>query len=41
MKSEKFGWGNIKDQEGVCWRCGQENHVAKNCITNMPEDIKQ
>lgn len=41
MKSEKFGWGNMKDQEGVCWRCGQENHVAKNCIANMPEDIKQ
>ena len=30
----------MKDQEEVYWRCGQENHMVKICIANMPEDVK-
>jgi hypothetical protein len=30
----------MKEQEGVCWRCGQEGHVVKNCIADMLEDVK-
>ena len=40
-ESEEYDWGNMKEREGVCWRCGQENHTAKNCIADMPEDVKQ
>ena len=39
--SEEYDWGNTKEREGVCWRCGRENHMAKNCVANMPEDIKR
>ena len=28
-KLEEFNWGNMKDQERVCWRCGWENHVKE------------
>jgi hypothetical protein len=38
---EECDWGNTKEREGVCWRCGREGHVAKNCIADMPEDIKR
>ena len=39
--SEECDWGNTKEREGVCWRCGRENHLAKNCIADMPEDVKR
>jgi hypothetical protein len=38
---EEHDWGNMKEQEGVCWRCGWENHMARNCVANMPEDVKR
>jgi hypothetical protein len=39
--SDEYDWGNTKEREGVCWRCGRENHVARNCIADMPNDVKQ
>jgi hypothetical protein len=39
--SDEYDWGNMKEREGVCWRCGRENHVARNCIADMPNDVKQ
>jgi hypothetical protein len=38
---EEYDWGNTKEWEGVCWRCGQENHMARNCVADMPEEVKQ
>ena len=38
---EEYDWGNTKEREGVCWRCGRENHVARNCVADMPEEVKQ
>jgi hypothetical protein len=40
-KFEDFDWGNSKRHEGVCWHCGQSDHVAQNCVTDMPTDIKE
>ena len=37
---EDCDWGNTVEWEGVCWRCGREGHVVKNCVADMPEDIK-
>jgi len=37
--SEEYDWGNTKEREGV-W-CGRENHMVRNCITDMLEDVKQ
>jgi len=39
--SEECDWGNTKEKEGVCWRCGCEGHIAKLCVADMPEDIKR
>ena len=39
--SEECDWGNTKEQEGVCCRCGRENHMARNCVVDMPEDVKR
>jgi len=39
--SEECDWGNTKEREGVCWRCGREGHVARNCVADMPEDVKR
>ena len=39
--SEECDWGNTKEREGVCWRCGREGHVARNCIADMPEEVKR
>ena len=39
--SEECDWGNTKEWEGVCWQCGREGHVAKNCVANMPENVKR
>jgi Zinc knuckle len=30
----------MKEHEGVCWQCGREGHMAKNCVANMPDDVK-
>ena len=38
--SEECDWGNTKEREGVCWRCGRKHHIVKHCIADMPEDIK-
>jgi len=38
---EEYDWGNTKEREGVCWRCGQENHMVRNCVADMPEEVKQ
>ena len=37
---EDFDWGNTKNCEEVCFRCGNPRHIAQFCITNMPDDIK-
>ena len=39
--SEECDWGNTKEREGVCWRCGREGHMARNCVADMPEEVKQ
>jgi hypothetical protein len=39
--SEECDWGNTKEREGVCWRCGREGHVARNCVADMPEEVKR
>lgn len=36
----RFDWGNSKERDGVCHRCGRPGHVARRCVANMPEDIK-
>ena len=38
--SDEYDWGNTKECEGVCWRCGRENHMARNCVADMPDDVK-
>ena len=40
-ESEEYDWGNTKEREGVCWRCGREGHIAKLCVADMPEDVKR
>ncbi|KAF7340496.1 hypothetical protein MSAN_02121000 [Mycena sanguinolenta] len=36
----KFDWGNSKDKEGVCHRCGLSGHIARRCVADMPDDVK-
>ncbi|KIM83651.1 hypothetical protein PILCRDRAFT_432463 [Piloderma croceum F 1598] len=31
----------VRTAERVCWRCGRENHVARNCVADMPDDVKR
>lgn len=38
---EGFDWGNSKDRQGVCWRCGRPGHIAQFCVADMPEDVKR
>ena len=38
---EGFDWGNSKNREGVCWRCGRPGHIAQFCVADMPEDVKR
>ena len=38
---EEYDWGNSKGRDDVCWRCGREGHVARLCVADMPQDIKQ
>jgi hypothetical protein len=38
---EAYDWGNTKDRDDVCWRCGRGGHIAKLCIADMPQDVKQ
>ena len=37
---EDFDWGNTKNHEGVCFRCGHPQHITQSCVVNMPDDIK-
>jgi hypothetical protein len=37
---EDFDWGNTKNREGVCFRCGCPRHIAQFCVANMPDDVK-
>src|ERR1700691_134511 len=37
---EDFDWGNTKNREGVCFRCGRPRHIAQFCVANMPDDVK-
>lgn len=34
-------WGNTKEKEGVCWRCGCAGHQARYCVRDMPPDVKK
>lgn len=36
----KFDWGNTKELEGVCHRCGQHGHIARRCVADMPHHVK-
>jgi len=38
---EGFDWGNSKNREGVCWRCGRSGHIAQFCVADMPENVKR
>jgi hypothetical protein len=38
---EEYDWGNSKGRDDVCWRCGREGHVARLCVADMPQDVKQ
>lgn len=40
-ESGEFDWGNSKNREGVCYRCGQPGHIARNCAADMPTDLKR
>ena len=39
--NEDFDWGNTKNREGVCFRCGRPRHIAQFCVANMPNDVKR
>ena len=41
LDNGEFDWGNTKGREGVCFRCGREGHIARNCVADMPEDVKR
>ena len=36
-----FDWGNTRNREGVCYRCGRPRHIAQFCVANMPEEVKR
>jgi hypothetical protein len=36
----EFDWGNLKEKDGVCHRCGRSGHVARRCVADMPDDVK-
>ncbi|KAJ6458362.1 hypothetical protein C8R47DRAFT_1081747 [Mycena vitilis] len=36
----EFDWGNSKEKDGVCHRCGRSGHVARRCVADMPDDVK-
>ena len=38
---EDCDWGNSKNREGVCYRCGRSGHIARNCAADMPTDVKR
>jgi len=37
----EYDWGNSKGRDDVCWRCGHQGHVARLCVADMPQDVKQ
>lgn len=37
---EDCDWGNSKNREGVCYRCGRPGHIARNCAVDMPAEVK-
>ena len=37
----EYDWGNMKERERVCFRCGRKGHIARNCVADMPEDVKR
>ena len=38
---DEYDWGNSKDRDDVCWRCGRQGHVTRLCVADMPQDVKQ
>lgn len=37
----EYDWGNTKDSDGACFRCGRSGHMARFCVADMPEDVKR
>lgn len=35
----EFDWGNSREKDGVCHRCGRAGHVARRCVADMPGDV--
>jgi hypothetical protein len=40
-RSDEYDWGNSRGQDDVCWRCGRGGHVARLCVADMPQEVKQ
>ncbi|EJD32173.1 hypothetical protein AURDEDRAFT_178796 [Auricularia subglabra TFB-10046 SS5] len=37
---EDLNWGNVDGDPDACHRCGRHGHRARDCIVNMPRDVK-
>ncbi|EJD40335.1 hypothetical protein AURDEDRAFT_170515 [Auricularia subglabra TFB-10046 SS5] len=37
---EDLNWGNLDGDPNACHRCGRHGHRARDCIVNMPRDVK-
>jgi hypothetical protein len=35
-----FDWGNTKERDDVCFRCGRKGHIVPKCVSDMPKETK-